>query len=321
MGRLLGIALAAGAASALLVAGVAAGSRLAIPLFYLAPLPVMIAGLAFSPVAAGLAVLVACVGLYVGFGGHFVGVYALGLGGPAFGLSYAALLARSDPAARDGLVWFPVSQLVLLAALFATVSIAVALFMTAGSHEAYMEAVAGAFEELMQAASRAGGAVLPPGADSAVMGEMVARILPPVAASASMVAHVGCLYLAGRAARTSGGLVRPWPDLSALRLPAAALGALGAALLFSMFSSLLGLVATAAAATLLFAFALGGFALVHSLTKGQGARPLILVALWGATGLLGWPVLAMALLGLVDALFDLRSRFPRASGPPAANDR
>lgn len=318
MGRLLGIALAAGAASALLAAGVAAGSMLAVPLFYLAPLPVMIAGLAFSPVAAGLAVLVACVGLLIGFGGHFVGAYVLGLGGPAFGLSYAALLARADPAARDGLVWFPVSQLVLLAALFATIGIAVALFMTAGSHEAYMEAVGRAFEALMQAS---GGMAVPPGADNAVMGEMVARILPPVAASASMVAHVGCLYLAGRAARTSGGLVRPWPDLSALRLPASALGALGVALLVSMLSSLLGLVAAAAAATLLFAFALGGFSVVHSLTMGQGARPLILVALWGSTGLLGWPVLAMALLGLVDALFDLRSRFPRASGPPAANDR
>jgi len=116
MGQVLLIALAAAAASALLAAGVAAGSVLAVPLFYLAPLPVMIAGLAFSPIAAGLAVVFAGIGLGLMFGGTFLVAYVVGMGGPAFALAYAALLARPDAEGRDGLVWFPVGSLVLLAA-------------------------------------------------------------------------------------------------------------------------------------------------------------------------------------------------------------
>ena len=101
MGLTLLIAIAAAAASALLAAGVAAGSVLAVPLFYLAPLPVMIAGVAFSPIAAGLAVVFASIGLGVMFGGTFLMAYAVGMGAPAFALAYAALLAQQDEAGGE----------------------------------------------------------------------------------------------------------------------------------------------------------------------------------------------------------------------------
>ena len=119
MGPLIVIAIAAGAASAFLAAGVAAGSIMAVPLFYLAPLPVMIAGMAFSPWAALGAALAATAGLGLSFGGSFLLAYLLGMGLPAFALSYAALLAREEKAARDGLLWFPVGTLILMAAGFA----------------------------------------------------------------------------------------------------------------------------------------------------------------------------------------------------------
>jgi hypothetical protein len=36
---------------------------------------------------------------------------------------------------------------------------------------------------------------------------------------------------------------------------------------------------------------------------------------------LGWPALLMALVGVADALFDLRRRIGTGGAPPAANDR
>ncbi|MFG1190625.1 DUF2232 domain-containing protein [Xanthobacter autotrophicus] len=308
---------AAGLASALLAAGAAAGSALAVPLFYLSPLPVMIAGIAFSPLAAFVAVMVGGAGLGLGFGGTFLLTYMVSLGGPAFALSYAAMLARPDSAGRDGLVWFPVGGLVLLSAAVSTLAVIIALFAVAGDYESYRRAVIAAFEALLS------GQVLP-GAqptDPAAVGAIVARLLPGMAAVMSMVSQLVCLYLAARAALISGRLRRPWPTLSAFRLPPVTSLVLAVAIALSMAGAMVGLSASAAAATLVCAYALAGFAVVHSVTIGHSARFLILGALWLTTAVLGWPVLAMAVLGFVDAMFDFRSRMGTGQSPPAANDR
>ncbi|MFS8039062.1 DUF2232 domain-containing protein [Xanthobacter sp. AM11] len=320
MGPILLIAVAAGAASALLAAGVAAGSLLAVPLFYLAPLPVMIAGIAFAPLAALLSLVVSGAGLALVFGGPFLLAYLLGLGGPAFGLSYAAMLARPDPAARDGLVWFPVGGLVLLGAGFSTLAVTVALFSMAGDYDSYHAAIIAAFEALVAAQGLPDGGPSP-GVDPAVFGSLIARILPGMAAVLSLAAQLVCLYLAGRAALLSGRLRRPWPHLSALRLPPVTSLALAIAIGLSMAGAMVGLAASAAASTLVFAYALAGFAVVHAVTFGHGARFLILGLLWVTTFALGWPVLAMAVLGFVDGMLDFRARMPAGRGPPAANDR
>ena len=308
---------AAGLASALLAAGAAAGSALAVPLFYLSPLPVMIAGIAFSPLAAFVAVMVGGAGLGLGFGGTFLLTYMVSLGGPAFALSYAAMLARPDSAGRDGLVWFPVGGLVLLSAAVSTLAVIIALFAVAGDYESYRRAVIAAFEALLS------GQVLP-GAqptDPAAVGAIVARLLPGMAAVMSMVSQLVCLYLAARAALISGRLRRPWPNLSAVRLPPATSLVLAVAIALSMAGAMVGLSASAAAATLVCAYALAGFAVVHAVTIGHSARFLILAGLWLTTAMLGWPVIAMAVLGFVDAMFDFRSRMGSGQSPPAANDR
>lgn len=308
---------AAGLASALLAAGAAAGSALAVPLFYLSPLPVMIAGIAFSPLSALVAVLVGGAGLGLGFGGTFLLTYVVSLGGPAFALAYAAMLARPDPAGRDGLVWFPVGGLVLLSAGLSTLAVIIALFAVAGDYETYRRAVIAAFEALLS------GQVLPGAepADPSAVGALVARLLPGMAAVMSMVSQLVCLYLAARAARISGRLRRPWPNLSAVRLPPATSLVLAVAIALSMAGAMVGLSASAAAATLVCAYALAGFAVVHAVTIGHSARFLILAGLWLTTAMLGWPVIAMAVLGFVDAMFDFRSRMGSGQTPPAANDR
>lgn len=318
MGPLIVIAIVAGAASALLAAGVAAGSLLAVPLFYLAPLPVMIAGIAFSPWAALGAAIVAAGSLGFVFGRALLLAYVMGMGGPAFALSYAALLAREEPAARDGVLWFPVGGLIAMAAGLATLAVLVALFSMAWSFEAYEASVVSAFEALV---GQGGQSTLSSGTDTATMGALLARLLPPMAGVLSMISQLACLYLAGKAALVSQRLTRPWPDLAAFRLPRGTPVALAGALALTLAPDMLGLAASVAAATLILAYALAGFALVHALTRGHSARILVLSGVWMTSLMLGWPLLAMAVLGFVDAMLDLRARLATAKGPPAANDR
>ena len=94
------IGIGAGAAAALLFASVTSGTLLSIPLFYLAPLPIMIAGLGWSYWAALTAALTGALALGLVFGAVFVFAFLAGAGIPGWWLAYLAMLAR--PAGAHG---------------------------------------------------------------------------------------------------------------------------------------------------------------------------------------------------------------------------
>src|SRR5512147_558267 len=70
------VGIGAGAAAALLFASVTSGTWMSIPLFYLAPLPIMIAGLGWSHWAAAIAALAGALGLGAVFGTVFLLAFA-----------------------------------------------------------------------------------------------------------------------------------------------------------------------------------------------------------------------------------------------------
>ncbi|MFY9686050.1 MAG: hypothetical protein WAJ88_09655, partial [Pseudolabrys sp.] len=117
------IGIGAGAAAALLFASVTSGSWLSIPLFYLAPLPIMIAGLGWSHWAAMTAALAGALGLGAVFGTVFLLAFAAGAGFPAWWLGYLAMLARPGAASNGNgqgvasLEWYPPGRLVVWAAV------------------------------------------------------------------------------------------------------------------------------------------------------------------------------------------------------------
>src|SRR5205085_5398612 len=82
------VGLGAGAAAALLFASVASGSIIATLLFYLAPLPILIAALGWSHWAALVAVLSAAGGLAAILGTYFFVAFLVGVGAPAWWLGY-----------------------------------------------------------------------------------------------------------------------------------------------------------------------------------------------------------------------------------------
>src|ERR1700733_12795989 len=119
------VGLGAGPAGALLFASISSGVALAILLFYLAPLPIMIAALGWSHWAGLVAAVTAAGLLGLAFGGVFFAAFLAGVAMPAWWLGYLALLGRPT-ANGGGLEWYPAGRLVLWSAALG------ALVVTAG---------------------------------------------------------------------------------------------------------------------------------------------------------------------------------------------
>jgi hypothetical protein len=295
------VGLGAGAAAALLFASVVSGSIAAIFLFYLAPLPILIAALGWSHVA-GLIAAASATAVVVALSGiFFIAVPVIAFG--AWWLGYLALLAR--PATNGGggaLEWYPAGRLVLWAAVIGTLIVAAAVPNFGTDQQSLQAALRKTYERILR--------------DQSLVDVLVVAV-PPAAAVFSTIINVFNLWLAARVVKISGRLKRPWPDLAAWTLPTSTPAFLAAAIAGSFLPDLLGVLAGAFAASLLMAFAMLGFAVLHAITRGMNTRALVLAAVYAATVVLGWPVLAMSILGLAEAAFNIRGRVARRRGPPS----
>jgi hypothetical protein len=124
------------------------------------------------------------------------------------------------------------------------------------------------------------------------------------------------LWLAARVVKFSGRLARPWPQLSAMDFPPLLTLALAVAIALSFLDGMLGIVGGIVAASLLLIYGVLGFAVLHAITQGMSARPFVLSITYAGVILLGWPMLALCLLGLVDTAIGLRGRVSARRGPP-----
>src|SRR4029078_4114678 len=92
------IAIAAGCASALMFASIISGALISLVLFYLAPLPLMVAALCWGPLSAAVGGVAAASTLGVLFGMPYGIAYALTVALPAWWLGHLVMLGR--PAAN-----------------------------------------------------------------------------------------------------------------------------------------------------------------------------------------------------------------------------
>src|SRR5688572_18229113 len=163
MTQLLLIGLGAGAASALLFASVASGALIATPLFYLAPLPILIAAIGWSHLAGLVAAFTAATGLGLALGFYYFLAFLIGVGLPAWWLGYLALLAR--PVANGGMggiEWYPIGRLVTWAAVIGAVLVLVAVPAFGTDKEAFQAGLRGIFERALRTQPQAPGV---PGGD------------------------------------------------------------------------------------------------------------------------------------------------------------
>lgn len=311
------IGLGAGIVSALLFYSLASGSAMSIALFYLAPLPIMLAALGWSHVAALIAAVTAAAGLGIGVGFWFFVAFLGGIGAPAYVLSYLALLGR--PGASGDFEWYPIGRIVLWGAVLASAVTALTIPVFGLDIDTYHAGLRQVFERVLriQIGTPAGQELtLPNGRSAAATLDVFTLIMPPLAAALSMVTMFANLWLAGRVARASGRFKRPWPDLSAITFPYSTPLLLLAVIVLSFLHSLVGLTAGVLAACLLMAYAIAGLSVLHAVTRTYAMRGLLLGAVWATLIALGWPLALLALIGLADGIFDLRGRL----GPPPSSN-
>lgn len=315
------IGVSAGAATALLFASVASGSVLSVLLFYLAPLPILIAALGWSHWAALVAAVVASASLTAVFGGFFFVAFLIGIGLPAWWLGYLALLARpvANGGAPGALEWYPVGHLVFWAALVSAIIVIAAMLNFGTDEESFRASLRTMLERMFRLQGRVpsdapapGGRIIEPNR----IVEFLVLALPPAAAVLTTITSTVNLWLAARIVRVSGRLRRPPPELAAMQFPTYAPALTAAAFAASFLSGLIGIAAGVLAASLLMAYAILGFAVLHAITRNINGRSFLLGGIYAAVIVFGWPVLVMTLLGLADTALDFRGRLARKRKPP-----
>jgi hypothetical protein len=308
------IGISAGAATALLFASVASGSPLSVVLFYLAPLPILIAALGWSHWAALVAAVAAAAGLAAVFNGYFFIAFLIGIGLPAWWLGYLALLARPVEGAPGGMEWYPAGHLVVWAAILGAAVVAAGMLYFGTDEDSFRGALRSFLERMVRAAGRVAADTpmpLPPSTDTGRLIDFLVAVLPPTAAVFTTATNMFNLWLASRIVRISGRLNRPPSDLSAMRFPFYAPALIGAAVVASFLPGLVGSFGVVLTASMLLAYAVLGLAVMHAITRGMSSRPFALGGLYAAVIIFGWPMLLLSMLGLADTAFDLRGRAAR----------
>jgi hypothetical protein len=299
-----------GLVSAALFASAATATALAGVLFYLAPLPLCLAGLGWGSAAAFVAALVGTLVVALSLGPATAAIFALSIAAPMALLAHLALLSR--PLATPGPVtqaieWYPAGRIVGWAALIAGGLAAILVLIVGYDQAAYKETIRQMLDHsALKELDRDGTLFTEETLTS--MAAMVARALPAAFAIVWLTITLFNLWMAGMIVDASARALRPWPDFHALELPNALVPIFAASLLASFVPGLSGLVATGFAGALLFAFVLQGLAVIHVYSRGAPFRALLLGAVYLGILLLGWVAIVVAIIGIGEPVFRLRER-------------
>ena len=298
-------AIGCGLAGACLYLAILLGSPGALILVYLTQLPLFLAGLWLGTGAAAVAGLSACAMMLAV--GDLTAALLFGVlnAGPVVLLVRQALLARHD---ADGTVfWYPPGLLVATLTLLVLGGMAAALLLTGGPNglQSTLTGIVG------QALDRLATQPLP---DRDAVAATIAEIVPgTVALSWMMMAVVNGILAQGLLVRF-GANWRPSPALATLTLPywpAILLGVAAAATLIGGTARFIGINVMIA---LFLPFCLAGLAVLHAAAR-RFANPVpALIAFYAMSGVFGWPLLAVAVLGLLENWLGLRRRLAASGG-------
>jgi hypothetical protein len=311
------IAVAAGLVSAVVFASATTGPLLMrMVLFLVTPLALFLAGLGLGPLAAAVAGIAGT--LLVLVAGTPIGalVFAAAQAIPVGVLIYLAQLNRSAP---DGSVeWYPAGRLIIVAAILAGVFSSLTLMLLGGD----VETLRTALREMLQTFVTN---ELPKMPDAPTLGPaeideataIALALLPAASAISTMGSLLFNFWLAGRITLASGRLQRPWPDIPAIVYPTVTPLLLAVATGAAFLAGLPGLIAAGFAGPLFLAYVLLGLAVVHYMTRGRSWRPFALWGLYASLFIMNTIAsLAIALLGLAEAIWPMRKISPPPKPPP-----
>jgi len=299
--RAVTIALAAGLLSALMFVSLSEGLAIGVLLTYLAPLPLMIAGLARGAATAGLAGAVATASVAAVSGGVASLPFGLAVAIPAVVVARQALLWRTTPSGT--VEWYPPGLVLgwLTGMAIALILIGAAL----ASGQGGADVTSGGLQEWVTATVGRTLDLLTPTLDASQrqqVAEWWVPFFPALIGGSWLVMTLVNASLAQSILVRSGHNRRPSPAYSReMDLPtwlgvvlttAAAVGA--------MVEGDLGYLGRSVAVVALVPFALSGLAAVHGWAAGRPNARMLLVVVYGVLFLVSaWALLLVAGLGLV----------------------
>jgi hypothetical protein len=276
------------------------GSTASMILVYLAQLPLFAAGLWLGTGASASAGFVAAL-ILAGAGNlRASGLFAALNIVPVVLLVRQSLLARTTPG--NAVEWYPPGLLTAWLTGLGLVAAAVTFVFFGGPQG--MQAVLR--EALAPALDRRLGEITP---ELDELLAFVAFIFPGIIATSWMVMTASNGILAQGLLARFGASWRPSPDLAALALPmwiAALLAVASGATLLGGTARFIGVNVLIVLAV---PFCLAGLAVLHAVARRFPRPAVTLTVFYLLAGILGWPLLLIALLGLLDSPLGLRRRF------------
>lgn len=298
------MALGAGICSAIAMFSIVFGSVLALPLFYLAPLPLYLAGLGIGSKGVVIAVFAAVVTAGL-IGGVYTALpFAFAYGLPVVLICRQALRTFPDPNGKPA--WYPVGDIVsTLCVIGVAILIFVAILTMMDENVGSMsEAVAGFLAEALDKMV----VNLSADARDALVGSL-APYFPGMAVASWILMHIVNAMAGQSALVKSGRNLRPkvayidmtLPDWFSWVLVGAGIMALALPGDWSYVGYNLVIVT-------LVPFFLIGLAVVHSLARKIANGTLLLVAFYVFLMVLGWAAFLVAGIGVIEQWIGLRKR-------------
>jgi hypothetical protein len=299
------IALVAGLLSAILHGAIGFLGLGGLLLFYVAPFPIIIVALAYRWHLGLIASAAGALGLALALDPNSGLAFFFGVGLPATLLGYLVLLAQQN---QDGtLEWFPIGHVVAAAAVLSALVVCGGMIAAGGFTGFDLEA-----RKTIEAMLNQGMITAPDLQTPTLDGQTPAsvdtaavfvRLLPIAGALSLLLSYLLSLFVAARILRGRNQLMRPWPQISSLRLPFWAALVLGGGIAASVLGGEIMRAGEVFAATMVLAFTLQGLALIHDTSRGKPWRPLALTGVY-MTLLFFTPLaLFLSLYGL-SALFS-----------------
>ncbi len=316
------IAIAAGLAAATMHSTLLVPSAISILMFYVSPLPLLLAGLGWGPLAAIVAGAAGTLAVAVAMGFKPALFFAVTTAVAPAILCRLALLNRSDgqsgenegEASDQGVQWYPEGRLLLWAAFMAGLLMTAVILITGPDAESFRGHVREMVDQIFAAGLKDQPQQLE---ELKPVLDMFVVAAPLISASFWLLAMLVNVWAASRILSKTGRSLRPWARFSDLAFPQRAGMALAAACFATFLPGTLGLIGQVFTSVFMTAFSILGLAVLHHLTIGHAARGFLLFSLYLALFILNWVLIVpLVAIALADMIFQIRQR-GNASGPPA----
>jgi hypothetical protein len=297
-----------GLASALICGLALTGSFGGLLLAYFCLLPLFLVGFGMGAAASVVAGGIAAAATAVPGGVLGAAIFIVLNVAPVILLTRQSLLSRPDD--QGGVEWYPpgllVTVLTILTAGLYTLAILWLAFQPEGVIGTLREFVGG-FVDSMISPERA--------EQREWLIDMVVPLLPgSIAASWLVMVAVNACLAQGLLARLGRNL-RPSPPYSATELPRWMAFAMGLTIAIGLLvPGLIGFYSKNLAVILVIPYLFVGLAVVHVLCRRLAGGGFLLGLVYAILVMLGWPVVLVAILGLIEQFAGLRRRYA-APGP------